>query len=430
MTVLLGAAPSIIGPSEVGAWMASKGAVGAAALLDFAGGAYGFRSPAGVTRKGSEAGDMTFARASAAGRWPASGPYEMVGSGVLRYDHDPATRAPLGALIEAARTNLLIGSDGRRGFSALGTSPPTTAITTHLSKACAGVTFAAGLTNATWNVSRATYPFQNYVFPNTYAWSYKLSTNRPLLAGEGFQVLLNGTFATGGVNYSSADDLSAWKARAVSGITNNNAGANTSLYPAITNVTTLGDPLTVYITDMQMEIGPGPSSYVPTETSAVTRAADNLSMPLPSAPATGFTLAARARVPPGQNAGDENTLISCVPVSGISDRLTLGMYPFGTMQVTHYVDGVYAGGIGLGGGFVAGQEVRLTASWSAARGWRRSVLGGAVASAAGPTPPASTLARMGIGTRQGGAPWGSTIARVALWPHDDFSDTELRGLLS
>ena len=429
MTVLLGAAPSIIGPSEVGAWMAAKGAPGAAVLLDFAGQKCGFRNAAGVPRWGSVAADMAFARASAAGRWPDVGPYEMVGSGVLRYEHDPATRDPLGALIEGARTNLLIGSDGRRGLSPVGTSPPTTAITTHLGKACAAVTFPAGSVEG-WNVARAVYPYQTYPFPNTYSWSYKLATNRPLVPGEKFSVLLNGSFATAGLTFTSADNLSAWASRSVAGIANNNLGANTNLYPAITYAVTLGDPLTIYITDMQMELGPGPSSFVPTEASAATRAADNLRMPSPILPAAGFTLAARARVPTAQAPGDENTLLSFVPASGISDRLTVGMYPFGTMQMTHYVNNAYAGGIGLGGGFVAGQEARFAVSWSTARGWRRSVLGGAVVSAAGPTRPASTLTHMGVGTRQGNAPWGSTIARVALWPHDDFSDTELRGLLS
>ena len=95
---------------DVDMWMATMGAPGAAALLDFAGQEYGFRSAAGVPRWGSIAADMVFSRASVAGRWPSAGEYEMVGSGVLRYDHDPVSRAPLGVRIEGAATNLVVNS--------------------------------------------------------------------------------------------------------------------------------------------------------------------------------------------------------------------------------------------------------------------------------------------------------------------------------
>ena len=92
-------------------WMKDAGVDGAAAFFDFTEQKYGFRNAAGVPRRGSLATDLTFARASAAGRWPEAGPYEMVGSGALRYDHDPVTRAPLGVRIERAATNLLTNSE-------------------------------------------------------------------------------------------------------------------------------------------------------------------------------------------------------------------------------------------------------------------------------------------------------------------------------
>lgn len=427
MTVLLGAAPSIIGPSDVGAWMAAKGAPGAAAVLDFAGQKYGFRSLPGVPRWGSVAADMVFARASAAGRWPSAGAYEMVGSGVLRYEHDPATRDPLGALIEGARTNLMIGSDGRRGFSPLGTSPPATAITTHLGKGCAAVTFPASSIEG-WNVARAAYPYQTYPFPNTYSWSYKLATNRPLVPGEKFSVLLNGSFATAGLTFTSADNLSSWVSRSVAGIANNNLGANTNLYPAITYAVTLGDPLTVYITDMQMELGPGPSSYVPTEASAATRATDNLSMPLPVVPASGFTIAFRAHMPRSGNVGDANTLFELLPAASAANRVGVDNFGSGGQVWMHFPGGV--GTYRLATGAALGSEFYGAFSWSAARGWRGTALGGAVVNVTAQPGPVADLARMTVGSRAGAAPWGSTIKRLDLWPHGDFSDDQMRGLLA
>ena len=98
-------------PAEVDVWMAAKGLNGAAAVFDFVEQKYAFRDANNAPRWGSIAEDMTFDRASAAGRWPEAGPYEMVGSGALRYDHDPVTRAPLGVRIEGAATNLLTNSE-------------------------------------------------------------------------------------------------------------------------------------------------------------------------------------------------------------------------------------------------------------------------------------------------------------------------------
>ena len=164
------------------------------------------------------------------------------------------SRPTLGRHPVGGTRNLLVGSEGQRGWTAFGTSPPTVSAVTHLGKPCWGVTFPAGLTNATWNVSRATYWSQIYPFPGAYSWRYKVATNRPLLPGETVLVLLNGSFATAGVNLTSADNLTQWADRGFPNIVSA-ASLNAGLYPAVTNVTTLGEPLTVYITDMQMEVG-------------------------------------------------------------------------------------------------------------------------------------------------------------------------------
>lgn len=119
MTMLLGPALGGVRHPDVDLWMAAKGAPGAAALLDFAGERYGFRSSEGVPRWGSVAADMAFSRASEAGRWPASGPYEMVGSGMPRYDHDPVTREPLGVRIEGVASPI---STDTTNFAATGSS--------------------------------------------------------------------------------------------------------------------------------------------------------------------------------------------------------------------------------------------------------------------------------------------------------------------
>lgn len=169
-------------------------------------------------------------------------------------------RPTLGRHPTGGRRNLLTGSEGQRGWTAVGTSPPIVSAATHRGKPCWGITFPAGLTNAGWNVSRAVYPPQTYPFPGAYSWRYKVATNRPLLPGETFVVLLNGSFATAGVNFTSADNLTQWAERSVPNIVYA-ATLNAGLYPAVTNVTTLGEPLTVNITDMQTEAGSVSTPY-------------------------------------------------------------------------------------------------------------------------------------------------------------------------
>lgn len=55
---------------------------------------------------------LTVARASEAGFTDAAGQSQFAAQDTLRRDFDPATRAPLGALIEPARTNLLLHAAG------------------------------------------------------------------------------------------------------------------------------------------------------------------------------------------------------------------------------------------------------------------------------------------------------------------------------
>ena len=54
---------------------------------------------------------ITFARASIATIASSVGLLEIVPADTPRYDHDPVTLAPLGSLLEEARTNILIRSN-------------------------------------------------------------------------------------------------------------------------------------------------------------------------------------------------------------------------------------------------------------------------------------------------------------------------------
>lgn len=57
---------------------------------------------------GVKADGFTFNRASSAGRFNALGLWEVVGTDVMRINHDPATSSPLGVLLEGQRTNVVL----------------------------------------------------------------------------------------------------------------------------------------------------------------------------------------------------------------------------------------------------------------------------------------------------------------------------------
>ncbi|MDQ0301353.1 phage head spike fiber domain-containing protein [Ancylobacter polymorphus] len=419
MTVLLGAAPSIIGPSEVGAWMAAKGAPGAAALLDFAGQKYGFRSAAGVPRWGSVAADMAFSRASAAGRWRADGVYEMVGSNALRYDHDPVTREPLGVRIEGAATNLLTYSECPAGTADLISGSNITAVSD-----IEGGRTGLRLNNTTAN-----------------AWAYKanplatgtqatlsvlveMEDGAPPVFGGGAVSGLN-TFAlvAGGPTLVptviARVGTKVWRC-GWSGTSGGTGGVG--VFQATTN-----QQRRIKVTGFQLEAGSRASSYIVTGATTGVRGTDNLSMPLPIVPANGFTIAFGAHMPRYGNVGDANVLLNLMPAASTANRI--GIDNFGR---SNEVWMAFPGGVGtyrLATGIAPGAEFYGALSWSAAQGWRGTALGGTVINVTTQPAPAADLARITIGSRAGAAPWNDTIERLAMWSHGDFTDVQLQGLL-
>ncbi|WP_207458665.1 hypothetical protein [Azospirillum sp. SYSU D00513] len=229
---------------------------------------------------------LTFTRASAGTRFDVAGVLRTAAVNAPRFDYDPTTKAPRGLLIEEARTNFARGS-GDLGGAFYGKGPSVTVINATAAAPdgtgtalrlqstqqpnCYLTTGAAGGTN---NLS--------VVAGRTYAASFYVRVVSGPVAGNAFNMpKSDGSTRTVVASFASlgvvADGL--WRRVAVPWYADTtNASYAFFFFESV-------PAGTVYeIWGLQFEEGTFPTSYIPTTTAAVTRAADACSMPLASVP--------------------------------------------------------------------------------------------------------------------------------------------------
>jgi hypothetical protein len=238
---------------------------------------------------------ITFTRASSATYFDSAGVLQSATTDVPRLDYNPATLAPLGLLIEESRTNLLTYSEqfdnasgwtsARASVSANATTAPTgttvadkivedtTASNTHL-------TFSANVSVATATV----YTYSVYAKASGRTWF-----NMQIETGTG---AYGATVPFCYFNLSGAGSVGTSTA-ATGSITSVGNGwyrcvlvATATTAASITNMRiklATGDGAESYTGDgtsgifvfgAQLEAGAFPTSYIPTTTTALTRAAD------------------------------------------------------------------------------------------------------------------------------------------------------------
>lgn len=440
MTVLLGAAPSIIGPSEVGAWMAAKGAAGAAALLDFAGGKYGFCNAAGVPRWGSVAGDMVFARASAAGRWRADGIYEMAGSGVLRYDHDPVTREPLGVRIESAVTPLSVNTTNIAAWPGVTASQinrpsmfaggvavehvaPSSGYRSQQYTLAANTNFRIDAIVERGVGTDAPPHFMMGFYRNTpgwisscyFYWTGTFSAGPGALASSGHIIENLGIGPNGGQMFR------------FSCVVQSGDGGSTGFffYPTATWGSVAGQSAIVHYACVTA--GAAYTSPLVTGASAVTRAAERLTLTLPfDASEHGITLVTKGVMPRWINPSGSHLL--CFGTPTLVPRIVT--YAFGSFVISTAALGsptLFNPPLSLT--LSAGLPIRAVVSATPAGDYRLSTNGGAVSARAGNAMPAGSTF-LDIGNLSGPYAWGGTIEKIAIWRGTPFNDAALQGLLA
>ncbi len=221
---------------------------------------------------------ITFTRSSSATRVNASGLIETVGSNVPRFDYDPVTLQPKGLLIEESRTNLITSSsqinfNGNGGASISG-----------------NYTDPSGSNNAKlWNgVGFLRKPATNSSAKNTVSIYAKANGTGGYFRIGGYYGVGNSelsfynTFrvkATGEVTAEASSGAASATVGTVHALGNGwyRCVCAASSYNEMIVEFVSGQP-SLYLWGAQLEAGSFATSYIPTITAAVTRAADNASI--------------------------------------------------------------------------------------------------------------------------------------------------------
>jgi hypothetical protein len=241
---------------------------------------------------------ITFTRASNATFFDASGVLQTAANDAPRFDHDPATGASRGLLIEEARTNSIPNSQMSGAVTGTqGTVPTNWNISTHVSQGlnrtittgtANGLSYIdvaySGTTNASFNIffdPQSTNA--GYVAANGQSWTgsvYLALIAGSIPSGATLDLVVRGRDSGGTstsdqtlINPSLTGTLARYSA------TRTFTSASTTRVTIdirVTNIpTTTAVDFTLRIAAPQLEQGAFATSYIPTTTAAATRSADS-----------------------------------------------------------------------------------------------------------------------------------------------------------
>ena len=218
----------------------------------------------------------SFTRASIGTYYDSTGTLQTAASGAPRFDYDPVTHAAKGILIEESRTNLLtysaLSSISGTGWSGSNTSIMTINNPGSLpvgTSACIRDEVNAGQVNGYITKSLVLSPSTVYTFS---IWVYVPSS---VPAGKAY---LSAWYSNGGwqtISSQATVERDQWVRKSLTFTTN--ATYTTTIVGAGVSGASAG--LQTYACLAQLELGRFPTSYIPTTTASVTRAADTLTMP-------------------------------------------------------------------------------------------------------------------------------------------------------
>ena len=280
---------------------------------------------------GTALSKFTFTRASTATRFNASGLIESVASDVARIDYNPSPLALRGLLIEGARTNLLTYSEDLSNAawtkSGASTGSPVSAKGVSLSllvedsatsthQAQQGVSFTSG---STYSVSVLAKAKER----SRFALTLGASAFSGFAIGD-FDLVAQTATSTGGTAAacsitSIGDGVFRCVVTATATAT---AAANVFMQLSNGSTTYTGNGTSgMYFGAVQAELGAIPSSYIPTTSATVTRAAEVCKIATTLFPATAqgpYTIFAKG-IMPLNNASDVNRVIASLSTNSFAE---------------------------------------------------------------------------------------------------------------
>ena len=207
----------------------------------------------------------SFTRASVGTYFDSTGTLQTASANTPRFDYDPVTHTPKGILIEESRTNY--ASYSNKITTKVGTGYGYSGDTTELFTTDAGVA-PDGSNTASFAVTGSRF-FKEVGISNG---QFTLSIWLKVPSGSSTATLNIKNFQTDNIKATSTVTLtSSWQRFALTGLTN---GSNIGVRAEV-NYPSGG----VYAWGMQIEAASFATSYIPTTTAAVTRAADVLTIP-------------------------------------------------------------------------------------------------------------------------------------------------------
>lgn len=249
-------------------------------MLEFAGEAYSMGAVDAPLSARAFNDLITFTRASGGGRFNAAGQYEWLPANTPRIDYDPVTGECLGLLIEEQRTNLLTDS----GFqtSTVGASLPANwsvetsgGLTTTVQSV--GVKSGVGYADIRYQgtaTAAACSVRQGFGVPTAQGASKACSAWLEAVAGNAPATIRLQLMEMNIWSANESPPLGMGKWGRFSVVRQSTAG--NSIRPQVTVPLTIGQSydFVLRIGGTQLEDATSPSSYIPTTTAQVTRAAD------------------------------------------------------------------------------------------------------------------------------------------------------------
>lgn len=297
------------------------------------------------------ASGATFSRAGTATYYDNAGILQSAAANQPRFDHNPSTHAVTGLLIEDSSTNLLLQSQqftitpwGNNGVTVTPnaiTAPDGTMTGTNLIVNASGGSrsLSQGLTASTnyvatvWlRANTATSAAVGLYDAGGTLWGNPSSgSTAVILSGPGTLVPY---IAGGALWHVNSLSTTQWTRVAIFRAT---TSSRFFVYPKLLGQT-IGD--SVYVWGAQVESGYLPTSYIPTTTTTVTRAADTLTVPASGwFNATSGTMAAEGVLPylggtkyPGivsLNDGTANNAMECLVNDATGDTRSMNIYNAG-----------------------------------------------------------------------------------------------------